>query len=720
MPSVFSIIKELRRRKVFRGAALYVVGAWLALQVADVVAEPAGLPPWTMTALLYVAAIGFPVALFLGWRYELSEHGLVRTAPARSADDADLSLQRSDYVLIVVFLAVAALAASQLLPRVIQQAEESVTIAGDFVVRRNSVAVLPFQDYSPGADHSYLSNGLADNVTHVLGQVEGLLVTARTSAQAFRETTLTAFEIARELRVAHFLEGSVQRQGDQVRVLARLVSSESGSELWSRTYDRAVTDIFEIQDEIAVEVVGALNDVLQQSEPVLKEEYRPDLAAYEQVVLGKQALDTHTVDGVMKAWDHFGKAIEIDPDYAMAYVHKAYTLNQREDMPMAERNELRRELIGKALELDPLSADALVHLALVYRFDNEIDKVGPTLERAIQLNPSLADARIAYSFWLFTRGDYEGSLDQARVAADLDPRNPRVMEALANAYWSLARAEEAIATLKDLMRQDPSNPRAYQGLSRWYMQMGKPGQAMRYTQALLELDPESQRRQAAVCDMHHQLWDREAGVACNEEYLERFPDDLDVRKNLLWFRDGPAVAEPLFLEQIEAEPWLDYRKVQYANFLSSELRHADVIAVVEAAYPQLAGDSPEISDWTSWPARLLAHAYIETGQREKGLALLAEVERTVQRMRKLQGAGWVAGNEDAQIYAIRGEKDRALDALEAAIDAGWMFYSFGLESDPSFNAFKNDPRFVELVQKLEKRMAGERKWYEEHKDDPLY
>jgi TolB-like protein/Tfp pilus assembly protein PilF len=720
LPGAFSIIKELRRRKVFRGAALYLVGAWLVLQVADVVAEPAGLPTWTMTALLYVAAIGFPVALFLGWRYELGEHGLVRTAPAQSADDADLSIKASDYVLIVVFLSVAAFAAWQLVPRAIEQAEESVTIAGDFVVRRNSVAVLPFQDYSPNADHSYLSNGLADNVTHVLGQVEGLLVTARTSAQAFRETTLTAFEIARELRVAHFLEGSVQRQGEEVRVLARLVSSESGSELWSRTYDRSVADIFEIQDEIAVEVVSALNDVLQQDKAVIKEEYRPDLAAYEQVVLGKQELDTHTVDGAMSAWDHFSKAIEIDPDYAMAYVHKADVLNHREDMSVEESNKLRRELIDKALELDPLSADALVHLALVHRFDNEIDKVGPTLERAIELNPSLPDARIAYSYWLFRSGENDGALEQAKIAAELDPRNDRVMMALANAYWSVARSEEAIATLKDLLRQDPSNPSAYQSLSRYYMQMGKPGQAMRYTQALLELDPESKDRQAAVCGMHFQLWDQEALFACNEAYLERYPDDIDVKKNLLWFRDGPEAAEPLFREQIEAEPWFDYRKVQYAHFLSWGRRHAEVIDVLEAAYPQLAGDAPEIDNWSSWPARLLAQAYVETGQRDRGLALLAEVERAVQRMRKLQGSGWVAGNEDAQIYAIRGEKERALDALEAAIDAGWMFFSFGLEDDPSFDAYKDDPRFLEIVQKLRNRLAQERQWYQDHKGDPLF
>jgi TolB-like protein/Tfp pilus assembly protein PilF len=720
LAGVVSFIRELRRRKVFRGAALYVVGAWVVLQVADVVAEPAGLPTWTLTALLYVAAIGFPVAVFLGWRYELGEHGLVRTAPARSAEAADLALKHSDYVLIAAFLVIAGLAAWQLLPRVIEEAEESVTIGGDAIVHRNSIAVLPFADYSPNADHSYLSDGLADNVTHVLGQVEGLIVTARTSTQAFRNATASAFEIARELRVAHILEGSVQRSGDKVRVLARLVSSENGSELWSRTFDREVSNIFEIQDEIALEVVNALNDVLQQGAPVLKDEYRPDLEAYEQVVLGKRELDKHTVDGAVNAWGHFSKAIEIDPNYAMAYVHKADALNRREDISMAERNEQRRELVARALELDPLSADALLHLALVQRFDNEADKVGPTLQRAIELNPSLADARVVYSQWLFRAGDKDGALEQAKIAADLDPRNERVLTVLAMSYWNVARSEEAIAIMKDLMRQNPANPIAYQGLSRWYMQMGKPGQAMRYTRALLDLDPESGERQRAVCDMHYQLWDEAAAFDCAEAYLARFPDDLDMRKNLIWFRDGPEQAEPLFRQQVEEEPWSAYRKAQYAQFLSSGRRHPEVIDFVEAGFPQLAGDAPIVDDFTSWPARLLAQAYIETGQRDKGLTLLAELERAVERMRKLQGTGWVAGNEDAQIYAMRGEKDRALDALETAVDAGWMFYSFGLPNDPSFDAYKNDPRFLAIVQKLADRLAEERQWYEEHKDDPLY
>ena len=100
MAGLIAFVRELRRRRVFRGAVLYVVGAWVVLQVADVIAEPAGLPPWTMTALLYIAAIGFPVAVFLGWRYEIGEHGLVRTAPARAVDAVELSLQRSDYVFV--------------------------------------------------------------------------------------------------------------------------------------------------------------------------------------------------------------------------------------------------------------------------------------------------------------------------------------------------------------------------------------------------------------------------------------------------------------------------------------------------------------------------------------------------------------------------------------------------------------------------------------------
>jgi TolB-like protein len=717
-----NIINELRRRRVFRGAALYLVGSWLVLQVGDVIAEPAGLPPWTMTVLLYVAAIGFPLAVFLGWRYEFGDEGLVRTAPVQPDQSADLTLQKSDYAIISVFVTVAVLVGWQFIPGVIQRAEESVTIGGDITVHQNSVAVLPFEDQSADSDHRYLSDGVSDTVTHVLGQVEGLVVTARTSTLVFKERTANILEIARELRVAHVLEGSVQRAGDRVRITARLIESSGGTELWSRQFNREVSDIFEIQDEIAIEVVNALSGVLQRDTAEVKPEYRPDLAAYEQVVLGKQALDRHTVEGYTAAWQHFGRAIEIDPDYAMAYVHQADTLNFRQDLSHAERNEIRWELVDKALELDPLSADALTVQALAYRFDDEADKVEPILRRAVELNPSLVDARLALSQWMMVAdgGDFEESHEQARIAAELDPKNEHVMAQLAVTYWNLARSEAAIAIMKDLLRADPQNPNSYQALSRWYMQMGRPGEAMRYTQALFELDPENQTRQRSVCEMHLQLWDEQSGIACMTAYLERFPDDLDAKKNMLWFRDGPEEAETFFQQQVEQEPWSGYRKVQYANFLSWERRHGEVAEVVLAAFPDLASDEPTITDWTSWPARLLAQAYIETGEREKGLVVLDALEVAVQSMRKMQGAGWMAGNEDAQIYAIRGEKDRALDALEAAIDAGWMFYSYRLEKDPSFDAFKDDEQFLGIVQKLADRMAEERQWYEDHKSDPLF
>ncbi len=713
-------INELRRRKVFRGAALYLVGVWLALQIADVVADPAGLPSWTMTVLLYVATIGFPFAVFFGWRYEFGQHGLVRTAPAQPDHSKDLSIQKSDYVIMVAFVVVASLAAWQFIPGVIQRAEESVTIGGDTTVHLNSIAVLPFEDQSANSDHRYLSDGVSDTITHVLGQVEGLFVTARTSTLVFRERTANILDIARELRVAYVLEGSVQRAGDKVRITARLIESVAGTELWSQQFNRDVSDIFEIQDEIAIEVVNALSDVLKRDTSDVKLEYRPDLNAYEQVVLGRLEFDKHTVAGYMNAWEHFGKAIEIDPGYAIAYVHKAQVLGRRQDLSIEDANKLRRPLVEKALELDPLSADALLELSLVYRFDNEAEKVTPTLQRAIELNPNLVAARVVYSQWLFTGGDKDAALEQARIAAELDPKNERVMTVLAMAYWNVARSEEAIAIMKDLLRQYPANPNSYLGLSRWYIQMGKPGDAMRYTRVLYDLDPESQRRQDAYCQMHYQLWDFEQALSCVEAYLERFPDDLDAKKHMLWFRDGPEAAEPLFKQQIEIEPWSDYRKVQYANFLSWERRHDEVIPVVESAFPQLIGDSLQINDWTSWPGRLLAQAYIESGEKEKGIALLSQIEQAVERMRKLQGTGWVSGIEDAQIYAIRGEKERALNAFEAAVNAGWMFYSYRIENDPSFDAFKHDERFVGIVQKLADRMADERQYYEDHKDEPLF
>ena len=716
---MFGLIQELRRRKVFRGAAIYMVATWAVLQVVDVIGEAAGFPEWTMRVLLYAAVIGFPLAVFLGWRYEFGEHGLVKTKPVGSEAERE-PLATRDYVAITVFIAISLLAGWQIIPPLLDDPQTELVVRDESVISENSIAVLPFVEIGEGGD-GYLADGLSETLTHVLGQVEGLAVTARTSSLAFKNRSENILDIARALRVAYVVEGSVQQAGSRVRIIARLIESINGTELWSANISKEVDDIFVVQDEISQDVVAALGKVLDLEEEQVVPQYRPVLEAYRELVLGMNAQRNDTMEGIAAANEHFRRAIDLDPGYALAYVRLGENIAKQPDLPRNEMVKQVRPLVEKALELEPLLAEAHIGLAMMYRFENEKELVEPTLKRAIELNPSLVEAHLMYSSWLTLLHRMEESLEHARIAAELDPRTPQTRVRLAVANWNLARAERAIALGREIVEEFPEFPYGYTILSRWHMQIGQPGRSMLYTQKLYELDPENPTRFASLCDMHWQIWDFEENLRCYENYLEKFPEDLEIRKQYAAQKGRYDEAIRIAREHVNLEPWSDYRKVQLAFFISLERDHAAVLEVLSAAYPALMTVDAEINDWTQWPARMLAQALIETGATEQGVALLEKIEAYVVASRKMQGGGWFSGIEDAQVHAIRGDVDAALDALEVAVDNDWSFYSAGLakDQDPSFDALVEHPRYEALVDQIRVHMAEERAWYEANKNMPL-
>jgi TolB-like protein/Flp pilus assembly protein TadD len=693
-----------------------VLGAWLLLQIGDVIVEPAGLPGWSMTALLYVLILGFPLALFLGWRYEITEHGLVRSRPisAAEADELDLSLRPRDYVIFAALVIITGAVLYRLIPSIStehRQAVEAERIARE--AKPGSIAVLPFADISQGADQGYLGDGLADTVTHVLSQVDGLTVTARTSSFAFKDKNLNISTIADELSVANILEGSVQKAGDRVRIIARLIETDGGTELWSGNFDRELAGIFAIQDEIAREVVVALQDVLAGKDTDITESYRPDLAAYEQVILGRNKWAKRTSASLEAATAHFRKAIEIDPNYALAYVYLAQMTDR------TERTE-RRGLIDKALDLDPLLGEAHAALAADQTAEKEYDAAEQSLLRAVELNPSDVDTRLTYSHWHFLQGRKEEALVQARLAAELDPQSNDAQVVLANVLWSLSRSEEAMAVIRDNIERAPEVPSNYDLLIRWLIQLGRAGEAAYYTQALYRLDPDNRDNQNMLCGIHYQFWEIEAGLACNRAYMERHPDDTEARKWYAGYTGDYETAIRLSAADVEATPNWIYRRVQLAHWLSYDGQWGRALEELEPVLPGLFAELPVLDDWNVWPARIVAQAWIETGQRERADVLLEAILDTLDRMRKLQGSGWTTGVDDVLVYALQGERDKALTHLERAIDSGWCFFSYDVSRDPNLNAMRDDPDLIALWDKLATRMAREREWFEQHKDDPLF
>lgn len=722
-----NIFRELRRRHVFRTAGFYLVGAWVILQVADVVVEPAGLPAWTMTALLYLVITGFPLALYIGWRYDITDQGIVRTKPASSheTDHEDISLKASDYLILSALVVITGLVIYQLVPRIQKDTgdtSQQVMVEPDILP--NSIAVLPFADISQEKDQEYLGDGISDTVMHVLSRVNGLTVTARTSSFAFKGQNLNIQDIANSLRVANILEGSVQKSGNEVRIIARLIEASSGTELWSGYFDRELSGIFEIQDEIARDVVAALKvAVLDEDKDRLKTRYQPNLESYEQLILGRAELTKSTVEGMRAAQAHFQKAIDLDPDFSDPYAELAFTylfpaLNP--GLGQAASAELRRPLIEKAIDLDPMSAKAHTGLGLLLRDEGKLEESKKSLQQAIELNPNYADAYAALGSNSFRSGDFEESLAFHQKAVDLNPQDNQYQIFLANAYWSLAQSEKALAIIRDNIRRSPEIPDNYGMMSRWLVQMGRAGEAMKYDQAHFAMDPDNPMAWKSVCDMYAQLWDLDAYIICMNEYIEAFPDDLDAQMSLAGAQGDYDTAVQLGRRLIEQSPNWQYRKTQVAFWLSHAHRWEEVINIIGEYKPGLFQPEPVIQFWDLWPATHLAQALMETGQAEQAGVLAATGIDFLLRQRKLQVGADLMGIEDAQLYAVMGEKELMLRSLEDAINKDWMFYSFSIINTPLFKDFRDEPDFQALLERQANKMAKQMTWYQENKDEPLF
>ncbi|MDX1572280.1 MAG: hypothetical protein R3200_17495, partial [Xanthomonadales bacterium] len=308
------LLTELKRRNVFKIGVLYVVTGWLLLQAGDVLFALLGLPDWTLKLVLGFLLLGFPVALVFSWIYELTPEGIKREKDVDRTQSITPETGQKINIAIGAGLALAIglLLYQQFGPQRTAPASEPIATAtppprpapdldttAPALETEPSVAVLPFVNMSSDTEQEYFADGLSDTLMHMLSQVGGLKVAARTSSFAFKGQAINVEEIARELKVATLLEGSVQKAGDRVRVIAQLVDASDGAHLWSANFDRELKDIFAIQDEIAHEVVSALKvALLDEDETQLRERYQPSLEAYEQLILGRQEVEKRTAEAL--------------------------------------------------------------------------------------------------------------------------------------------------------------------------------------------------------------------------------------------------------------------------------------------------------------------------------------------------------------------------------------------------------------------------------------
>jgi TolB-like protein len=259
--SMRGFFEELRYRNVFRVGVAYVVAGWLLAQVADLAADAFNAPEWFMQMLIVLLLIGLPVALFLAWVYELTPEGVkkAKDLPADVPKDPRSGKQLNRLTLIALIVAVTWLGWDKL-----QGPDNSTAL--ELATTDKSIAVLPFADFSPDADHAWFADGLTDEILNALVRTRSLRVASRTSSFAYRDSELDAKSIAGELEVAHILEGSVRRAGDRIRVTAQLIRASDDAHLWSDTFDASSVDSIEIQEQIAFEIASLLDTAMDPDE----------------------------------------------------------------------------------------------------------------------------------------------------------------------------------------------------------------------------------------------------------------------------------------------------------------------------------------------------------------------------------------------------------------------------------------------------------------------
>ena len=510
-----SFFEELSRRNVFRVAIGYVITVWLLLQVVDLVLENVNAPDWVMQVFMLALAIGFPLAVFFAWAFEMTPEGVKREADVdRSKSITTKTGRKMDRnIIIAMALALAYFAYDKFFSQETVHTPQptssvSTTIAeptppGDSVSIQStekSVAVLPFVNMSDDKENEYFSDGISEELLNVLVQVKGLRVPSRTSSFTFKNSTKKLSEIGQELQVDHILEGSVRKANDRIRVTAQLIEVNSDTHLWSETYTRKLDDIFAVQDEIAQAIVAALKITLTgKNKTPIQSHSTADVDAYNKYLLGRHLWNQRSPDSLLAATKPLSKATALDPTFGKAWaaLADAYVLIPEYGAgSIDEYIPLAHHAIEKALAINPESAQALTTSAYIkFMYDYDLPGAHANFEKAIANDPGYATAHHWYGELLAVEGKIDAALDQVKIAYRADPLAPIMLHTMGWFLTFADRLEEAHTKFIEALEIDPHFQNSIGNLITVNMMMSRFDQArarLNEHSSLLEYDPASE------------------------------------------------------------------------------------------------------------------------------------------------------------------------------------------------------------------------------------
>ena len=485
---------ELKRRNVYKVAVAYVVVAWLLIQAASIFLPAFEAPSWVMKFLIVIVVFGCPVVLVLSWAFELTPEGI----KLESEIEPNKSIaRRTGRKIIGITIVLAVLAAGLMFFQIMRSPPSAVAtkIAAPVAepIENKSIAVLPFDNLSHDPENAYFSEGIQDEILTRLAKIGDFKVVSRTSTEKYKSSPENLREIARQLGVAHILEGSVQKTTDQVRVNVQLINALNDAHLWAETYDRKLTDIFAVESEIAKAVAENLQAKLNgRAEKVLAARPTENPQAHELYLKGRYFWDKRTTQNLEKAIGFFQQAIDLDPNYALAYAglgdaHSIVPIYAgtppKDDVPKA------LAAARKAVEIDDSLAEAHTSLANALVMNLPLATAEPEFRRAIELNPNYATAHQWFGECLFGEGRYPEALAELERAHELDPLSLIINASYGMALAGAGRTAEAIDQLHKAIDLEPNLIAAHSMLGQTFEAEGKLSEAIAEYDKVRELTP---------------------------------------------------------------------------------------------------------------------------------------------------------------------------------------------------------------------------------------
>jgi TolB-like protein/Tfp pilus assembly protein PilF len=680
---VRNFFAELKRRNVYKVAVAYAVVAWLLIQMATQVFPFFEIPNWAVRLVVLAVVIGFPIALVLSWAFELTPEGIKRE------EDVDRKITRkTGRKLTALVVILAAVATGLMVFRFVRShpgSEEGRQTALAAGIESKSIAVLPFENLSEEKANAYFADGIQDEILTRLSKIADLKVISRTSTQHYKSAPQNLPEIARQLGVAHILEGSVQKHGDAVRVNVQLIKAANDSHLWADTFDRKLTDIFSVESEVAKAIADQLRAHLTgQEEQIIADKPTDNPDAYDAYLraLAYTRKTQNTPGNYLGAQKYLREAVRLDPKFALAWALLSYvdargyrTINLQ---PTVALREEARQAAETALALQPNLGEAWVAKGYYnYGCVSDFETAVRGYEQARKFLPNSSRIPESLAFVARDRGQWDRSESYFNEAEQLDPRNVSLLTRHAQFYITLRRFPDALRKLDRILDIAPGDI-----------------DALIEKAAIAQAEGDLPRASALLAPLHPGAGDPTAWeTLAYQAILDRRPTQIIPRLKEILARPDPALG---YLNG-ELRFWLGWAQEVAGDEAAALQTWREARRELDALLKEQPENSSLLQDL----------ALVTMGLGDKAAALtLTERAMAVRSIEKDAANGPQAIEILARVAARLEEPDRAMAALQKILSipcngglaTGMPLTPALLRLDPMFDPLRRDPRFQKLVE----------------------